>query len=845
MAAGWPQADRAVQVIARHRDGTRWLGSGYLVTGDMVITAQHVVADADRVTIRLVDAPRRVRDRAGRTVWAQADIDLAVVRLPAATPGLAPVRYGRLTGPTACEAVGYPWFKLRDEDVEADAVDLGAYRDSHHVRGTCMPGSNRRSGTLELAVTAPRPHPDPERSAWEGMSGAAVFADGALIAILTDNFPREGPGLLAARPVEQWYTLPTDRLAALRELIGVPSSDQLIPAGAEPAPPQPGRALPRDTAAFTGRTAELEQLTAALDEAQGGVLPVFAVDGMAGAGKSAFAIHAAHRLAPRFPDGQVFLPLHAHTPGMRPVSVHAALATLLLGDGLDAKDLREDTEARAGLWRERTAARRMLLVLDDAADSAQVTPLLPAAPGTLVLVTSRRRLDGLEDVIPLPLGGLPPADATTLIVRLARRTSLDATDSQIAELADICGFLPLALSICAARLASRPSFTVTDLLTRFASAKDRLGALTSGERSVAAVLELSYQDLDQPQRQLLRLLGTHPGNSYEPEATAALLDTDAGTARTLLDALEGHRLLDETAPSRYRMHDLVHKYAADTARHDPQERDAALTRLLEHYATRPQRPWTPKSALAWLRAERENLLACIDHARRADNRADELRLSTVIAPLLDDMQYSQAVAVAARTVELAREFGDRKQLAVALMTLGRWQPLKAEATYAEALELYRQLGDRRRLASTLIELGQVRQTRGGYAAAADAYTEALELYRQLGSLRGQAIALRKLGWVRWFADGENTVVRIDRFDTDHLELTVGQRDSRAMVPASSRYAEAALAKALELYRQLGDLDEQADVLHQIGRVRWFAGDEAGAAAMYREEERVRGQHRRS
>jgi tetratricopeptide (TPR) repeat protein len=201
--------------------------------------------------------------------------------------------------------------------------------------------------------------------------------------------------------------------------------------------------------------------------------------------------------------------------------------------------------------------------------------------------------------------------------------------------------------------------------------------------------------------------------------------------------------------------------------------------------------------------------------------------------------------VAARTVELAREFGDRKQLAVALMTLGRWQPLKAEATYAEALEMYRQLGDRRRLASTLIELGQVRQTRGGYAAAADAYTEALELYRQLGSLRGQAIALRKLGWVRWFADGENTVVRIDRFDTDHLELTVGQRDSRAMVPASSRYAEAALAKALELYRQLGDLDEQADVLHQIGRVRWFAGDEAGAAAMYREEERVRGQHRRS
>ncbi|MER5908681.1 trypsin-like peptidase domain-containing protein [Streptomyces mirabilis] len=656
-----------MQVAVRGADGTRF-GSGYQVSGGLVLTAEHVVRRASAVAVRFVDGPGRVREVSGMVAWADRSTDLAVVRLARETPGLTPVCYGRLAGPAACEAVGYPRFKLREEQLTADDAHPGVYRDSHHVQGTCTPLSNRRSGTLELTVVPPDRDPNPGRSPWEGMSGAAVFAAGVLVALVSEHHRREGPNHLTARIVEQWQSLDPGRLAELRALLGVPDAGHLVPVGTTPAPVAgAGRGLPRDVATFTGRTAELDQLAASLDDAGGGVLAIHAVDGMAGVGKSAFAVHAAHLLASRFPDGQVFLPLNSHTPGLAPVTAKAGLAALLLGDGLATTALPDGLAAREQLWRTRTADRRMLLVLDDALDADQVRPLLPAAPKTLVLITSRRRLAGLDDVIPLSLAVLAPDEAAALFVRTARRPGLQATDPQVAHLVKLCGFLPLAVRMTAARLPHHPAWIPSDLITQFKEAGSRLGALREQERTVAAAFDLSYRDLTNTQQRLFRLLGAHPGVDYDAPAAAALLDTDTAAARRLLSDLEEHRLIDETttAHGRYRMHDLLREHAAALADTNPEGIEAGLARLLAYYqhtsSPAPHAKTDPdrERTLAWLRTERENLLACIHYAVGHNHAKPAIRLSAAIAPLLrTDGPRTDALALHARAAEIAQRTGD-------------------------------------------------------------------------------------------------------------------------------------------------------------------------------------------
>src|SRR5215467_7635721 len=221
------------------------------------------------------------------------------------------------------------------------------------------------------------------------------------------------------------------------------------------------RALPRDTAAFTGRQAELEQLmgTLAAVAAGGGVVGICAIDGMAGIGKTTFAVHAAHRLADSFPDGQFFLPLHAHTPGQRVVDPADALASLLLTAGVPAAQIPPGVDARAARWRDHLAGRKVLLVLDDAAGHEQVRPLLPGTPGSLVLITSRRRLAALEDAAVVSLDTLTPGEAAGLLSRLASRPDITADDRAVAQLAALCGYLPLAIGMIGRQLTHHPAWT--------------------------------------------------------------------------------------------------------------------------------------------------------------------------------------------------------------------------------------------------------------------------------------------------------------------------------------------------------------------------------------------------
>jgi tetratricopeptide (TPR) repeat protein/transcriptional regulator with XRE-family HTH domain len=594
------------------------------------------------------------------------------------------------------------------------------------------------------------------------------------------------------------------------------------------------RTLPRDVASCTGRQHELRELmNATAGAAQpGGVVSIHAIGGMAGVGKTAFAVHAAHQLADRFPGGQVFLPLHGHTPGQRPVDPADALASLLATLGVPAGQIPAGLEARMALWRDRLAGRQLLLVLDDAAGSEQVLPLLPGDGGSLVLVTSRRHLSALDDAVAISLDTLPPGEAAALLIRLAGRPGLSAGDPAVAEITGPCGLLPLAIGMVARQLHHHPSWSLAGRAAELAAARDRLELMATENVSVAAAFDLSYADLTGDQQRLFRRLGLHPGADIDGYAAAALNGTDVTTASRGLEALYDQYLLTEPAQSRYRMHDLIREYARALAgRVDSvQDRDGAVTLLLDYYQhsaaraglliTRQGHPApaavdaaTPaavpglasrEQALAWARAERASLLACLDHAASTGQRTRVVALTAALAGLLRlDGPWAEAIIRHAAAVQAASQLGDRTAQAHALSDLGVARRLTGDHPAAggaleEALDIYRDLSDQSGQAGALSELGVVWRLAGDYPRAAQALEQALGIYRDLGDQAGQADALRELGAVR---------------------LTTGDCLAAARV----------LEQALGIYRDLGDQLGQANALNYLGEAQLLAGDYRAAA----------------
>ncbi|HXM54450.1 MAG TPA: helix-turn-helix domain-containing protein [Candidatus Dormibacteraeota bacterium] len=353
--------------------------------------------------------------------------------------------------------------------------------------------------------------------------------------------------------------------AASMDAPAIPSAPEPSDEGAALAT----RTLPRDIATFTGREDELERLLTIVTEAAlpGRPFPIGAIDGMPGVGKTAFAIHAAHLLAARFPDGQLFVDLHTHSAGQRPVSPFAALGSLLVLTGVTKARLPDDLDTRAAVWRDRVAGKRMLILLDDADGHDQVRPLLPGAPGCLVLVTSRRRLSALQGAQPLELGTLPPAQAAELFRRLIGARA-EAQPEAVAELVELCGCLPLAIGLLAGRLRSHSTWTVSHLASMLRDAQDRLAEMKAENIAVATAFNMSYQDLPANLQRLFRRLSLHPGREIDAHAAAILDGSDLGWTRWQLDVLYNEHLIDEPEPGRYRFHDLIRDYARALADQD-------------------------------------------------------------------------------------------------------------------------------------------------------------------------------------------------------------------------------------------------------------------------------------
>lgn len=661
----------------------------------------------------------------------------------------------------------------------------------------------------------------------------------------------------------------------------------LAPVAAEAARPVVPTELPVDIAGFTGRRVEVARLEGVLaGTCQRSLVVISVVQGAGGVGKSALAIHAAHRLAERFPDGQVYVNLQGATPRLAPLAPQEILGRLLRSLGVDPGQVPTDTEEAAARWRSLVAGRRLLLVLDNARDAAQVRPLLPASPTCAVLITSREALTTLEGAQVLHLDLLPRQQAVELLGRVAGPQRIAAEPEAAAELARSCGYLPLALRIAGARLAARPGWPVSVLASRLADQHRRLDELATGELAVRASFEVSLHvlrdspdPLDQAAAAAFGLLGLPDGPDLDASAAARLLEVPPARAERVLERLADAQLLQPARPGRYQLHDLLRLHAREHATKGDSEaqRAAALTRLLGYYiatAWHTQellRPgdkrlasadphWTGDSlefpdeqaALAWLEAERANLLAAIAQAATmVPAIAPEVagQLTRALHAFFAVRSYAQDDVQANRIVlDLARRTDDRAGQAHALNDLGlvSWRLGRYDDSrdcHQRSLVLFREVNDPSGQAASLNNLGGVFWRLGKYEEAVGCYLESLGIDREHGDRHGQAATLTNLGLV---------YERLERYE----QAIASQEESLALFRAlddrdgqsysltnlsdayerMGRYDEAMACQreSLSICRELGNRRGEAYSLTGLGLVHGRLGHHEQAVASHEE-----------
>jgi DNA-binding SARP family transcriptional activator/Tfp pilus assembly protein PilF len=605
------------------------------------------------------------------------------------------------------------------------------------------------------------------------------------------------------------------------------------PAVAASAPPRAGpvpRQLPAAVPNFAGRQGELRELTRFSGLPRGaGAVVISAIGGAAGVGKTALAVHWAHQAAGQFPDGQLYVNLRGYASD-RPMTAAEALAGFLRALGMAPADIPPGTEQRTASYRSLLTGQRILVVLDNASEAAQVRPLLPGSAGCMAVVTSRASLAGLvarDGALRLELDVLAPGEAAALLRALiGERAAADPDAAR--ELAAQCARLPLALRLAAELAVSRPGLPLSALVRELADQHRRLDLLDADgdpHTAVRAVFSWSYRSLGAAEARLFRLLGLAPGADIDAAAAAALAGGAPGLGRAGLDRLARAHFAGITPAGRYVLHDLLRAYAGElAAEHDSAaERQAALTRLLDYYlhgagtamdrlfpAERHRRPPVPPpgrsvppvssgaAAQAWLDAERPALVAMVACAAAGGWPGHATRLAATLFRYLDAGGHAaEAMVVHGHARHAARLDGDRAAEAAALTNLGiagMRQGLHAEAGrhLEQALELYRAAGDRPGEARVLQNLSLVDIEQGRYQLAAGRLAQALAAYRQTGDRTGQARAL--------------------------VNLAVGALRTQQYPAARTQ-----LEEARALFRATGDQSGEAHALGNLGGVHLETG----------------------
>nr|WP_237519240.1 BTAD domain-containing putative transcriptional regulator [Streptomyces sp. HUCO-GS316] len=634
--------------------------------------------------------------------------------------------------------------------------------------------------------------------------------------------------------------------------------------------------LPTDLATFAGRRTELEGAAELLPEQERPRATVIGlISGMAGAGKTTLAVHWAHRIAHRFPDGSLYVNLRGHDPSGSRTDPGEAIETFLVALGVAPQAVPEGLDAQAALYRSVLADRRVLIVLDNARDTEQVVPLLPAAPGCLVIVTSRSRLSGLvarHGAHPLTLSLLSDEESLELLARRLGEARVDAEPEAARAIVGLCARLPLALSIVAARAALHPGFRLADIAAELREDHGSLDAFSGGDSGTdaRAVFSWSYHALSSEAAGLFRRLALHPGPDITAAAAAALSGVAPRPVRTLLTELTGASLLIERAPGRFVFHDLLRAYAGElTERHDGEgERGAARLRMYDHYLRTahhasavlgpfretiplPQSPTdseplrfnNSKQATAWLGTERHVLRSVVEHAAAHGHHDHAWRTACILDLHFDRLGYwHDLMEINKAGLRAARALGDRVGEAHGLRALGFGHTRfghtdEALRLLGSALELFRAAGDASGRARTHRCLAYQNNRIGRYDVALGHYAQATELYRSLGHRSGEASVLNEVGWTYiLLGDAGNAVEHCEKAVALHQE--VGDLSGEAAAQDSVGYAHhhlgnhgAAVARfelAVNLYRELGNPHLEADTLRHLGDSHRATGDHAAA-----------------
>ncbi|MER5600324.1 BTAD domain-containing putative transcriptional regulator [Streptomyces sp. NPDC002265] len=634
--------------------------------------------------------------------------------------------------------------------------------------------------------------------------------------------------------------------------------------------------LPTDLAMFTGRRAQLEDFAALLPHREHPRTTVIGlISGMAGAGKTTLAVHWAHRTAHRFPDGSLYVNLRGYDPSASRMEPGEAIETFLVALGIAQQAVPEGLDAQAALFRSVLAGRRVLIVLDNAADTEQVVPLLPAAPGCLVVVTSRSRLSGLvarHGAHPLTLGPLSAGESLELLARRLGDARVDAEPEAARAIVGLCARLPLALSIVGARAALHPGFRLADIAAELRQDHGSLDAFSGGDlgTDARAVFSWSYRALSPEAAGLFRRLALHPGPDITTDAAAALADVPARRVRTVLTELTGASLLIERAPGRFDFHDLLRAYATELthAEDDEPARGAALLRMHDHFLFsahqasvvldpfRERIPLPPSTtdvaplrfnnrarATAWLRTERYVLREIVAHAAAHGFDAHAWRIAAALDVYFNRLGYwHDLLEINTAALWSARKLGSVTGQAYSLCGLGVAHSQLNHAAQARehleaALGLFLAAGH---------PSGQARAHRGlAYLCnrtdrrdeALDHYARAVELYRSEDDVSGEAGVLNQVAWT-YILIGEHGKALERCTEAIVLYQDLGDPYGEASTQDTLGYALHHLARypeAIEhfevsarLFHGIGDRFLEADVLRHLTDAHLATGDRGAA-----------------
>jgi DNA-binding SARP family transcriptional activator/tetratricopeptide (TPR) repeat protein len=664
------------------------------------------------------------------------------------------------------------------------------------------------------------------------------------------------------------------------------------PPGQEPGPAASGdrlwagrqlapRQLPAPPRHLIGRVRQLRALSRLAGEAEhAGAVAV--ISGTAGIGKTALAVHWAHQAADRFPDGQLYINLRGFDPAGSPLTPGQVVRGFLDALGVPADRVPGDPDAQIGLYRSILAVRRVLIVLDNAADAGQVRPLLPGGAGCLVIATSRRQLDGLvatDGAQAVRLRMLTEDESRQLLASFVGAARVAAEPAEAADLIRICAGLPLAMCVAGARAQGQPGFPLATLVAELRDARQRLDGLDAGDAAVSlrTAFFSSYRQLGKNAARAFRLVGMAPGPDIAGSAAASLLAEPPRHSALALAELTRSNLLAEHSPGRYALHDLLRAYATEQCRkrESAAERRAALRRLFDYYlhtahaadrllfpnrpvlalgppepGVTPARLADPASALAWFQAEHRVLLAATTDARDQGSYGYAWQLSCCLAMFLDtrgywhDFRAAQTIAV-----DAAGQLGDsaalarsHHALAHACVRLG--DDRDAEDQFTAALQLYRELGNHAGQGGVFIGLGQLAQGGGDYAGALRLTQHAAYHYEAAGQDVGRARALNQSGFaLAHLGDLGRALADCSQAVELYRELAAAGTgpaeawDSLGYVyHLRGEYRQAVLCyqRAVGIFQQLDDTYDQATVLIHLGDTQVSAGRRwAGRAALRR------------